>query len=94
MTEGEKTESDRRSGERRAKVGAGRPAGDERRKAERRDTSERGERATIDTGTGEVHGSGSGAGGKGNPNEDYDQDSAGGSGGISPIGADDPSGEA
>ena len=41
---------------------------------------ERGERASFDRRTGEVHGSGSGAGGSGNPAEDYDQDPKGGSG--------------
>ena len=42
--------------------------------------SERGERATFDRQSGEVHGSGSGAGGEGNPNEDYDKDPMAGAG--------------
>ena len=41
---------------------------------------ERGDRASFDRRSGEVHGSGSGAGGSGNPHEDYDQDPKGGSG--------------
>jgi hypothetical protein len=53
--------------------------------------SERGQRASFDRKTGEVHGSGSGAGGNGNPREDYDSHpyQAGGgrkaSGGPKPI---------
>lgn len=47
--------------------------------------SERGQRATFDPKSGEVHGSGSGAGGGGNPREDYDDDSMGG-GGAEPQG--------
>jgi len=45
-----------------------------------KNVEERGEPASFDRRTGEVHGSGSGAGGSGNPAEDYDQDSKGGSG--------------
>ena len=41
--------------------------------------SERGQPASFDRQTGEVHGSGSNAGGGGTAGEDYDQDSAGGS---------------
>lgn len=41
---------------------------------------ERGDRATFDPDSGEVHGSGSGAGGGGNPGEDYDSDPMAGSG--------------
>lgn len=48
--------------------------------------SERGQPATFDTKTGEVHGSGSGAGGGGNPKEDYDQDSMAGAGSEPPHG--------
>ena len=44
------------------------------------DSSERGQRATFDPKSGEVHGSGSGAGGGGNPREDFDSDSAAGAG--------------
>ena len=44
------------------------------------DQSERGQPASFDRRTGEVHGSGSGAGGEGNPNEDYDSDSMAGAG--------------
>jgi hypothetical protein len=44
------------------------------------DKSERGQRATFDPESGEVHGSGSGAGGGGNPEEDYDQDPMAGAG--------------
>lgn len=47
--------------------------------------SERGEPATFDPQSGEVHGSGSGAGANGNPNEDYDGDPMGG-GGKDPAG--------
>ena len=57
------------------------------------DRNERGERATYDRSTGEVHGSGSGAGGEGNPNEDYDSDPQGG-GGADPMGAPRPIDEA
>lgn len=42
--------------------------------------SERGERASFDPVSGEVHGSGSGAGGEGNPDEDYDKDPMAGAG--------------
>ena len=42
--------------------------------------SERGQRASFDPKSGEVHGSGSGAGGGGNPDEDFDSDSVGGGG--------------
>lgn len=45
---------------------------------------ENGKRASIDSATGEVHGSGSGAGG-GNPGEDFDSDSAAGDGALPPI---------
>jgi hypothetical protein len=41
---------------------------------------ERGQPATFDPRTGEVHGSGSGTGANGNPNEDYDGDSKAGGG--------------
>lgn len=44
------------------------------------DQDERGQRASIDRSTGEVHGSGSGAGGGGNPAEDHDQDPMAGAG--------------
>lgn len=44
------------------------------------DTSERGERASFNPKSGEVHGSGSGAGGGGNPREDYDSDPMAGAG--------------
>lgn len=44
------------------------------------DDDERGQRASVDRSTGEVHGSGSGAGGGGNPDEDYDKDSKSGAG--------------
>ena len=50
------------------------------------DKSERGQPATFDPKTGEVHGSGSGAGGGGNRQEDYDQDSMAGSGAEPPHG--------
>ena len=49
------------------------------------DRRERGERASFDPVSGEVHGSGSGAGGGGNRDEDYDSDPMAGS-------ADDPAG--
>lgn len=42
--------------------------------------NERGERATIDRASGEVHGSGAGAGDGGNPREDYDSDPMAGAG--------------
>lgn len=45
-----------------------------------RQESERGQRASFDPRSGEVHGSGSGAGGGGNPNEDFDSDAVGGGG--------------
>ena len=48
------------------------------------DDKERGEPASFDPKTGEVHGSGSGAGGGGNPGEDYDSDPMGG-GGAEPV---------
>jgi len=48
-------------------------------------TSERGERASFDPKSGEVHGSGSGAGGGGNSREDYDSDPMAG-GGAEPEG--------
>jgi hypothetical protein len=50
---------------------------------------ERGQRASFDPVTGEVHGSGSGAGGNGNPNEDYFPDPMGG-GGRKPVGGPRP----
>jgi hypothetical protein len=49
------------------------------------DKSERGQPATFDPESGEVHGSGSGAGG-GNPGEDYDQDPMAGAGAEPPHG--------
>jgi hypothetical protein len=45
-----------------------------------REETERGQPASFDPVSGEVHGSGSGAGGGGNPNEDYDSDPMAGSG--------------
>ena len=48
--------------------------------------SERGQRASFDPQSGEVHGSGSGAGGGGNPREDYDSDAASGAGAEPPHG--------
>jgi hypothetical protein len=45
---------------------------------------ERGQPATFDPKSGEVHGSGSGAGGGGNPNEDHDSDSRAGGGKDTP----------
>ena len=48
--------------------------------------SERGQRASFDPTSGEVHGSGSGAGGGGNPREDYDSDSMSGAGAEPPHG--------
>lgn len=42
--------------------------------------SERGQRASFDPKSGEVHGSGSGAGGGGNPKEDFDSDPMSGAG--------------
>lgn len=50
-----------------------------------RQDSERGEPATFDPQSGEVHGSGSGAGANGNPSEDYDDDPMAG-GGKDPAG--------
>ena len=47
---------------------------------------ERGQPASFDPKTGEVHGSGSGAGGGGNPKEDYDQDPMAGAGAEPPHG--------
>jgi hypothetical protein len=44
------------------------------------DEGERGQRASFDPVSGEVHGSGSDAGGGGTRDEDYDQDPMGGSG--------------
>lgn len=52
---------------------------------ERPEESERGQRASFDRKSGEVHGSGSGAGGNGNPAEDYDDDPIAG-GGRKPLG--------
>lgn len=54
---------------------------------------ERGDRATFDPRSGEVHGAGSGAGGGGNRGEDYDSDPMGGSG-EEPAGGPRPIGEA
>ena len=48
--------------------------------------SERGEHASFDRRTGEVHGSGVDAGGSGPGREDYDQDPMGGSGEKAPHG--------
>jgi hypothetical protein len=48
---------------------------------------ERGQPASFDRRSGEVHGSGSDAGGGGTAAEDYDQDSAAGSGQEPPHGA-------
>jgi hypothetical protein len=48
--------------------------------------SERGQRASFDPKSGEVHGSGSGAGGGGNPREDYDSDTMAGAGEEPPHG--------
>jgi len=50
------------------------------------DKSERGQPATFDPKSGEVHGSGSGAGGGGNAQEDYDQDPMAGAGAEPPHG--------
>jgi hypothetical protein len=47
---------------------------------------ERGQRASFDPRSGEVHGSGSGAGGGGNPHEDHDSDPMAGSGAEPPHG--------
>ena len=47
--------------------------------------TERGERASFDPKSGEVHGSGSGAGSGGNPGEDHDKDPMAG-GGRMPAG--------
>jgi hypothetical protein len=54
---------------------------------------ERGQRASFDPKSGEVHGSGSGAGGGGNPREDYDSDPMAGAG-QEPPGAARPIDEA
>jgi hypothetical protein len=58
--------------------------------------SENGKRASIDSATGQVHGSGVGAGG-GSSGEDYDNDSASGDGPVplpgQPIGAGKDSGK-
>ena len=51
----------------------------ERRSGNEEDT-ERGQRASFDPRSGEVHGSGSGAGGGGNPKEDFDSDPMAGAG--------------
>lgn len=51
--------------------------------------SERGQRASFDPKSGEVHGSGSGAGGGGNRREDYDSDPMAGAG-AEPEGAPRP----
>ena len=48
--------------------------------ADRNGGKERGQPATFDRDSGEVHGSGSGAGGGGNPGEDHDMDPMGGAG--------------
>jgi hypothetical protein len=56
--------------------------------------SERGQRASVDRKTGEVHGSGSGAGGNGNPREDYDSQAYQGGGGRKASGGPKPIGEA
>lgn len=45
-----------------------------------REREERGQPASFDPKSGEVHGSGSGAGGGGNPGEDYDGDPMAGAG--------------
>lgn len=55
---------------------------------------ERGQPASVDRRTGEVHGSGSGAGGSGTPGEDYDSQPYQGGGGRKPIGGPKPIGEA
>jgi len=60
---------------------------------EKAGTSERGERASFDPKSGEVHGSGSGAGGGGNPREDYDSDPMAG-GGAEPEGGPRPADKA
>ena len=57
------------------------------------DRSERGQPATFDPKSGEVHGSGSGAGGGGNRDEDYDKDPMAGAR-DAPAGAPRPIGEA
>ncbi len=56
---------------------------------EKLEENERGQRASFDPDTGEVHGSGSGAGGNGNPAEDHDDDPMGG-GGRKPVGGPRP----
>ena len=43
-----------------------------------KDGDERGERASFDPKSGEVHGSGAGAGANANPGEDYNEDRVGG----------------
>ncbi len=58
------------------------------------DESERGQRASVDRKTGEVHGSGSGAGGNGAPREDYDSQAYAGGGGAKAVGGPKPIGEA
>ena len=57
------------------------------------DESERGQRASHDRRTGEVHGSGSDAGGAGSGKEDYDADPIAGSG-AEPVGGPRPLDEA
>lgn len=51
---------------------------------------ERGQRASVDRRTGEVHGSGSGTGGNGNPLEDYDTQPYQGGGGAKAVGGPKP----
>ena len=51
-----------------------------------RQDGERGQPASFDPKSGEVHGSGSGAGGGGNRDEDYDQDPMAGAGAEPPHG--------
>ena len=53
--------------------------------ADEKGGKERGQPASFDPKSGEVHGSGSGAGGGGNPGEDYDQDPMAGAG-REPVG--------
>ncbi len=53
------------------------------------EASERGERASFDRSSGEVHGSGADAGGSGSRKEDYDADSTAGSG-AEPVGSPRP----
>jgi hypothetical protein len=52
--------------------------------------SERGQRASVDRKTGEVHGSGSGTGGNGKPREDYDSQAYAGGGGAKAVGGPKP----